>query len=279
MKKLFLILILTISWSVSNGQLYPPIQPLNESGYSLQEFESFSLKSSEFSSNYRRELLGIVNQFLKETGLSGKYNQGMPLDEKWISWIFYPERTWIEDRTYSNGFWNSHQNGNKVVFYWDKRYFRGPVTTLHLDGYELDLGKTVCMNLVKIPYKTIYQVPPQNNPAPEPVPDRFIKTEREDNQFTQSVIIKDEEGYAKPSLGNLNPNQPKKERRVIKIRVGHVVITVAVVAIVVEVVHLILHKKDSGEPGGAPKTNDPPPVIIPPVVIPPGGPGGAPTTP
>lgn len=84
-------------------------------------------------------------------------------------------------------------------------------------------------------------------------------------------------GKPKPNLGNLNPNKKKEKKGEIKITVGGVVVTIAIVAVIVKVATMLFHKKD-GNPGGAPKTNDPPP-IIPPVVIPPGGPGGAPTSP
>lgn len=203
MRKLVFILILTTSWLISSGQLHKPVQPLNESGYTLAQFEAFASNSTEYSASYREKLLSVVNHFLAETGLYKNYNNGNPLNESWISWIFYPNRTYTEWRVYPNGFRNTRQSfdGRSVEWFWDKRRFEGLVTTLHLEGYELDLGKTVCTNLVDVPYKTVHLFPPQVNPAPEPVPDRFIKTERDDNQFTQSVIIKKvQEGYVDPNM-------------------------------------------------------------------------------
>lgn len=60
-------------------------------------------------------------------------------------------------------------------------------------------------------------------------------------------------------VGNLNPNPPAKERKVIKIRVGDVVVTIAVVALVVEAIRLLFPHKIAivgGVPGGAPTTTD-----------------------
>lgn len=169
MKTLFLILILTLGWLVSNAQLHKPVQPLNENGYTLVQFETFALSPTEYSASYRERLLSLVNHFLAETGLYKKYNNGNPLDESWISWIFYPGRTSTEWRVYPNGFRNTYQSydGRSVEWFWDKRRFEGLVTTLHLEGYELDLGKTVCTNLVDVPFKTVMVIPPQidSNPA------------------------------------------------------------------------------------------------------------------
>lgn len=185
MRKLVFFLLLILNWSIVNGQLFPPIQPYNESGYTVLDFEMFArnletdkaikTKNAELSASYKRELLSIVNDFLQSTGLNKNFNNGAPLGEEWISWIFCPIRTSIEHRVYLGGFWNSHQStdGKTVVFYWDSKRFEGMIVTLHLDGYELDLGKTCCMNLVKVPFvkkwdKPVVEKTPEVTPSPVP---------------------------------------------------------------------------------------------------------------
>lgn len=150
MKRTLMILILIMVWSVSNGQLYPPVQPYNESGYSHFQFEKFTLnRQSELSMNYSDTLFSVVVNFLKETSLYDKYVKDLS-----IRWIFDPSRTWSEHRVY-DGFWNSHQSrdGKNVEWYWDKSHFDGMIMVLHLENYELDLAKTICMNIVNVPYK------------------------------------------------------------------------------------------------------------------------------
>jgi len=152
MKKFLIILILAMVWLGSNGQPYSPIQPTKKGGHTNNQFESFTLGSSKLAVNYRFELLQLVNNFLVTTGLNQKINGGNPLTENWISWIFYPERTYGEYRIYKNGYWNSGTEGNNVVPYWEKDYFEGEVLVFHFEGYELDLAKKECMNLLRTPF-------------------------------------------------------------------------------------------------------------------------------
>ena len=180
-------MMLAIIGLASYGQtLYRPVQPYNESGYTVQAIENFASKPTKLSWSFRYMQLAKVNQFLEKTGQSKDYNGGNPLDEAWIAWLCHSSRTWPEDRIYPNGFWNSHQNerGDSVVPYWDKNYFRGPVLVLHLGGYELDLCKIICMNDVNVPFtQKNFTVPKQKDPteglisekpAPAPVATPFV---------------------------------------------------------------------------------------------------------
>ncbi|MFA6514737.1 MAG: hypothetical protein WCT42_00525 [Candidatus Paceibacterota bacterium] len=142
--------------TAQNGHLYPTVMPVKENGYSGWEFENFALGGSSISQDYKEKIVDRVKQFCSDVGVYPTDENGNPLrtTDDWVRWTFSPGRTWVEDRTYDNGFWNSHQSsdGRKVVLYWDKRPFRGPVLVLHVEGYELDLGKTACANFVKVSY-------------------------------------------------------------------------------------------------------------------------------
>ncbi|HLP86884.1 MAG TPA: hypothetical protein VK153_03375 [Candidatus Paceibacterota bacterium] len=254
MKKVVLFLILSIVCSISKGQLFPPVQQYNESGYTVKQFENFALGTTDLSCSYRAELLYQVNQFLQKTGLYTKYNNGQPLDDAWVSWIFCPCRTWAEHRVYSNGFWNTHQSsdGKKTIPYWDKNKFEGMIMVLHLDGYELDLAKTICMNLVKVPYE-------------EPVSQQEEKFTQPSQVNGTNWTFREPERVNQPYI----PITPQKEEK--KFKVGFVVIPLAAI-LAGTTAYLLLKDAHHGHPGGAPpvKPVDP---------IDPGGPGGAPPSP
>lgn len=249
MKKMVVILILTSSWLVSSGQKHPPVQPYNESGYSNLQFEKFALNlQSELSMDYSDKLFSLAVPFLKETGLYEKY-----VDQLSIKFLLDPSRTWAEYRIYENiyenGFWNSRQtlDGKGVEFYLDTTRFEGMIMVLHLDGYELDLAKTICMNLVNVPYW-------------EPVPVN-----------TNTTI------YTSPSSMNWVFKEPKKEvqsnfyippvKKEKKIKVGPIVIggTALLAGLIVGGIYLANQSNDNGGNGN---TNDDDG----------GGPGGAPPT-
>lgn len=174
MKKMFVILILVNSWLVSSAQLQPPVQPYNESGYSNNDFERFALKNTKLSESYKDELLSMVRDFLDKSGLNTKYELYRLSDDELVHWIFMSSRTWAEhrdgktDKRYSNpdGFWNTRQNSTRDGIDWflDKNNFEGLVLVLHVDGYQLDIAKTICMNLLSVPYRF-----PEKNQTSNPV--------------------------------------------------------------------------------------------------------------
>ena len=262
---LMLMVLGTIGAEVNAQGLYKTIQPMKENGFENFEFTNFALGQSQLSQSFSSELLNNVNRFLTETGLNVKVNQGMPLDRRHLAWIFDPSRTWSVERTYSNGYWNSHQSrdGSYVEWYWDKKYFRGQAKVLHYEGYELDLGKGVCMNLLKIPYISVCVTPPiqQETYCPPAL-----------TAPTESFVP-----YRKPAVEVTLPAvvlAPKKH--------NHTLLWVAAGIVVTGVACYFLSQKhsnhpqiDTGGPGGAPIT---PGVPDPNPVIPGGGPGGAPTT-
>lgn len=272
MKKLVCILILTISWLISNGQLYPPIQPYQENDYSLDQVKSFAMASTELSSSWRKELLEIVNNGLAEAG------ENMVLGESNISWIL--DHVVYERRSLSY-FTNSRRIGNKVNFFLDKSSFDGMVGVFKYGKCNLIIYKTKCMNLLKISVVVVNQFPPQINPEPKP-DNGFRKTNVDELDYTSSIIIKKvPEEYINPN--NMFVTETIRTKTWFGRHWGWFAGVFVASGLTVGGIrlHNNHHHHDDGGPGGAPKTPPvitPPPVIIPPVVVP-GGPGGAPKTP
>lgn len=242
MRKFVCILILTICWLVSNGQLYPPIQPYQENDYSLSQVKRFAMASTELSSNWRTELLSIVNNGLAEAG------ENMVLDESSIYWILdhvnYERRNLVS-------FTNSRKIGNKIDFFPDHSNFDGMVGIFKYGKCSLVLFKTRCMNLLKVSVQIVQVEPkPQNNPEPTPPP---RKTPSLNFNFPEDLggpLPTAEEKQLKLYF----PPAPK-ERGKIKIWI----FTIPLVAIIGGGIYFFTHNKkasNGGGPGGAPITHD-----------------------
>lgn len=257
MKKLTLLLILVIGWSVSNCQ-FAPIQPYNESGYTQEQFIAFAQKQTTLSLSYKNQTINLVKSYLKSSGLSEPSNDGNPFTEQeWLFWIFDPSHTYPEQRQYPKGFWNTRIENGYVRWFKDNRGFTGTVMVLHYEGFEFDLGKTICTNLVNIAptYKIFSRLP--SLPA-SPVYQK--KTEEPNFQFKS---IPDENPIApKPS-----PIPSAEEKNKVKGKASWPWIVGGI--ILGGVTTYLLTRKKSGGPGGAPITQVP---------TKPGGPGGAPIT-
>lgn len=264
MKKFYMFLmILTLGWleSVSGQSIkYPPVRPYNLEGYVVEDFQKFALEPTEYSRNFQKRLLSYVNRFLRQTGLDEKY--GEQEGDEGIKWIFSPSRTWEENRKY-NGFSNTHKNGNQVSPYWDKRSFEGSIMVLHVDGYELDLAKTICMNLVDVQFHS-----PVSEKKEEKDRSSEKSTETRKTYDSDIVLPGDDGGSDDVDLGDLNPKDNPSSGKT-EVKIGPIVISVGILAIIAG---LLLLKKDHGQ------GIDPPPnngggggVIIPPVDT--GGPG------
>jgi len=160
MKKLLLLLLLILGWSATiNGQLYPPIQPYLENDYTISQVKTFALANTELSSNWRRELVAIVNKGLSDAGEKMILNTGN------VSWIL--DHVYYERRKITN-FSNSRDSLNNVVFYSDIE-FDGMVGVFNYGKCDLVSYKTKCTNLVKVPVTVIETVALQTNPIIERV--------------------------------------------------------------------------------------------------------------
>lgn len=142
----------------SNGQ--GPIQPYNENGYTVSQIKSFALSDSDLASNWRKELLLIVN-----SGLISAEIKIETLDHRHLDWIF--DRIHYEVVTLTN-FTNSKKVGvGAISFFTDRNTFTGQVGVFEYNGLRIILFKTICMNLLKIPVeKRITQKDPEKPQTP-----------------------------------------------------------------------------------------------------------------
>lgn len=167
---LFLLMVVSTIGAIGqkDHKLYPMIQPLKEGGYTVSEFKNFLLSPTPLAVDYCDKMLSRVNRFLNETGLSAKYNNGLPLDRRNIKFLFQM----IETRNrIHEGFINSHRDdsGKKVIPYLDNRRFEGLVFTLCIEGYELDLAKAECENFIDVPYLFLTPLPEEKKAKEEKV--------------------------------------------------------------------------------------------------------------
>jgi hypothetical protein len=160
MRKTLVVLILTMSWFVSNGQLYPPIQPYQENDYSLSQVKRFAMAQTELSSSWRREFLSIVNDGLAQAGESMYLGEDKILSA--LDHVIY------ERRNLNYTFENSRNILNQVKFYPDFG-FDGMVATFKYGKCSLVVFKTRCMNLLKCRIDVVQQVEIKPEPKPEPV--------------------------------------------------------------------------------------------------------------
>lgn len=152
MRKLVVILVLTLGWLNSNGQLYPPIQPYLENDYSLSQVKSFALAETELSSNWRAEFLSIINTGLANAG------ESMVVNESNIDWVMSQI---VYERRSLNNFTNSRRIGNRIDFFSDS-HFDGMVAVFVYNKCNLVVFKTRCMNLLKNTGQSSFQrVPDQ----------------------------------------------------------------------------------------------------------------------
>ena len=240
---------------VSNGQLYPPIQPYQENDYSLSQVKRFAMAQTELSSSWRTEFLAIVNDGLAKSGESMFLGEDKILSA--LNHVVY------ERRNLNYSFENSRNISNQVKFYSDFG-FDGMVGVFKYGKCSLVIFKTRCMNLLKCSIDIITQVEIKTEPDPTP------------NWRTYQAPIKDGQKTVNKTVSEKKPVEHKKEVKIGKIvlRVGEGGVVIGAIALIVLIVKALLgNHHDSGDPGGAPPT---PPPIVPPVV--PGGPGGAPTT-
>lgn len=266
MKKIlfFLVMIFILLPNVQ-GQ---PIQPYQENDYSIESVKKFALSSTELSSNWRRELLKIVNDGLVISG------ENMVLDESNIYWIF--DHVTYERKNLIN-FTNSRRSGNEVKFFYDKN-FDGMVAVFNYGQCSLVIYKTKCMNLLKVEVIIArVMVRQQFNPEPDPV----ITTAAPRVHLDDWKTVEPERKVEVPRL--VVPVREKKHWLV-----DALICFIGASALVTG--GYFLHKSlggpggapvipDNGGPGGAPITPPINPPVIPPPVDPGGGPGGANTTP
>ena len=236
--------------------------PYQENDYSIESVKKFALSSTELSSNWRRELLKIVNDGLATAG------ENMVLNESHIDWILdhisYQRRNLIN-------FMNSRRSGNEIKFFYDKN-FDGMVAVFDYGQCSLVTYKARCMNLLKVQVEILRAVVRQQfNPEPDPV----ITT------IAPRVCLND--------WKTIEPERKVEvPRLVVKKQKNWFVATLigfASASALATAGYFLLRRPgnpggspvtpDRGGPGGAPVTPPIPPVTPPGDT---GGPGGSPTT-
>lgn len=264
--KQFLIVVLLVALSAikANGQV-GPVFPYTSP--SKQALISLARQETAKGETYRNYLVKIINIGLRDTTLR--------VDARWVDYIFehiFLEEVNLEDGMFKNSGYDPTANqmhpslGHKIGwgFQW----------VFRVGTFTIVIIKRDCGNILEVPVIRTRVEIPQN------IPDRFVQTERDQNQYAYTNIVK-QERFVDP-----NPNLFVTKTIRTKTWFGRHWGWFAGVAVGSGLVvggiylHNNHHHHDDGGPGGAPKT-DPivvPPVIIPPVVVP-GGPGGAPKTP
>ncbi|MFA7000195.1 MAG: hypothetical protein WC241_03720 [Candidatus Paceibacterota bacterium] len=268
MKKLFLILILAMNWLVSNGQTGPVFPYDNPSKQKLYNLATSDTPKGNAFIDY---MVNVINIGLRDTTF--RVSQ-FDVDDIFAN--LFLEEFYLNEGEYSNSGYNPSKEKMipGVGHAWN-----GFGWVYRKGTFSLRLIKGDCANILRTRVLRKNVSPPNSSPPSQTPPLPFgpgLGTPTLPQATGQKV------NQSVQELGNSSKTkEEKKERRVIKIRVGDVVITIAIVAIVVEAVRLLLHHHDSGEPGGAPPTPPVVPPVVPPIVPPviPGGPGGAPTTP
>ncbi|MEK7588778.1 MAG: hypothetical protein AAB438_03085 [Patescibacteria group bacterium] len=133
----------------SFAQKGQPIQPYNENGYKKVDIKKFALDSTlVLSSNFRKELVKIVNEALVATG------ESLVVTEANISWII---NNTVDSTVTLSDFTNSGRVGNSIKFFQDQD-FTGMVKVFVYGNCRVILMKTICMNLLKVPAEKITQV-------------------------------------------------------------------------------------------------------------------------
>lgn len=143
---LFLLLILVIK---TNGQgTDNPILPrIYEDGYSIPQIEEFALMVTEFSNNYRKKMLSIINKALRSSGEYVNVNGGQPLTDNHISWIY--DHVQREPNGYlPAGYSNTYRNGNSVASSKGKTDYYGPIDRFIFGSCIVNLDKPSCVNLL-----------------------------------------------------------------------------------------------------------------------------------
>jgi hypothetical protein len=130
-----------------------PIQPYNESGYTVEYARSFALGQTgdPIASTWQQNMLLIINKGLVDAAV--KRDDATPFvltsspDD--INWVF----DHVKDSAVSGlqNFQNSRRSGNNMDFFLDKGPFTGIIGVFQFRNCRILLYKTICLNLLNIP--------------------------------------------------------------------------------------------------------------------------------
>ncbi len=139
---------LVLLMSSTKAQTDNPILPrIHEDGYTLEQIEDFALEANEFSQNYRKKLLSIINSALRSSGEYVNVNNGKPLTENHISWIYDQVQRDLKGYLPA-GYSNTYRNGNSVKPTTGKIDYFGPIDRFVFGSCVVNLDKPSCVNLL-----------------------------------------------------------------------------------------------------------------------------------
>lgn len=139
---------LLVATSTTSGQTDNPIRPrIYEDGYSIEQIKNFALELTDISASYREKLLDIVNTGLRKSGEYVRINDGKPLTDNHISWI-YKQVQRHPNGYLPAGYSNTFKRGNDVVSYKAKKDYYGPLDVFTFGACVINLDKPSCINLL-----------------------------------------------------------------------------------------------------------------------------------
>lgn len=132
----------------------PVLPRIYENGYSIEQIKEFALGnrqgvSSEYARSYRIKLLSVINEGLKRSGEYVKLNDGKPLGDEHVEWI-YQHVYRVQNDSLPIGHRNTWHNGSQVS--WtdpnkpQKKYY-GPLDRFAYGVCIIKLDKPGCANL------------------------------------------------------------------------------------------------------------------------------------
>jgi hypothetical protein len=132
----------------TNAQTDNPILPrIYEDGYSIEQIKKFALELTDISASYRKKLLDIVNTGLRKSGEYVRINDGKPLTDNHISWI-YDQVVRYPNGYLPAGYSNTFRRGNDVVSYQARKDYYGPLDVFTFGACYINLDKPSCVNLL-----------------------------------------------------------------------------------------------------------------------------------
>jgi hypothetical protein len=181
MRKLYAILFLSLILVIkTNGQgTDNPVLPrIYEDGYTIEQIESFAMQNTPYSKDYKVKLLVIINSGLRHSGEYVNINEGRPLNESHISWIY--QRVKRNPNVHlPKGYKNTYKNGNKISPCNGTSDYNGPVDQFIFGQCVINLDKPSCANLLG-DMEVLQFDPPAKQESSTTV---FIKEKEETSSF------------------------------------------------------------------------------------------------
>ena len=227
MKRIVVILVLTINWLISNGQTGPVFQYTHPSKQTLKELAKEETVKGYV---YRTYLINRINLGLKDTTFK--------VSESYIDFIFnhlYLEEVYLSEGNYMNsGYDPSLRKMNQSIGH----KWQGFAWVFRIGTYSIILIKEDCGNILTVsPIRKF--VPSLNTEVQKPIIERPLSNKND-------WVFQEPKKLYEPKVNLYLPPASKEKK---KIKIGWVVIPVGV-AILGTAAYFFF--KDYGGPAGAP---------------------------